>query len=193
VRLRRHLVVLALGAAATLTSPSAASGQTVAGCPEKPPLREQVATAPVAFIGTVADLKDEDRLATVDVIRIWRGGPLPPKVEVRGTVATQSKVHTALDRTYAKGATYLFLPTSGSVPHLIENACAGTTVLTGEIAALQPAGGGSLPSGVSDVTPTRTDYGKLLPLAIGGVAFVALGTALLLARRRTRSAAPQSP
>jgi hypothetical protein len=186
VRLGRRLALLLVTAGLALAVAAPAHAETFPGCPEALPIRDAVAAAPIAFLGTVTDVKDEDRLATVEVIRIWRGAPLPPKVEVRGTVATQAKVHTALDRSYAKGATYLFLPTSGRKPHLVENQCSATTLLTGELAALQPPGGGELPSGVSDVSPTRTDYARLLPLAIGGVAFVGLGTALLLARRRTR-------
>jgi hypothetical protein len=174
---------------------SSADAQPAPGCPPPPPIEESVRTAPVVFVGTISSLRDEGREATVDVVRVWRGGPLPPKVQVRGTVATQSKVHTALDRIYAQGATYLFLPTAGTRPSFIENQCSSTSVLSSELAALQPSGGGDLPSGISDSTATGggAGYDRWLPLAIGGVAFVGLGTLLLMARRRARPGSLDRP
>jgi len=161
----------------------------VLGCDASPPIEQRVADAPIVFVGTITTVADDGRLATVDVIRIWRGGPLPRQVEVRGTVATQSKVHTALDRIYAKGATYLFVPTAGATPRFIENQCSSTTPLTRELSALAPPGGGVAPTGEAELTTQGRDLSKVLPLAIGGVAFAVLGSLLLAARRKDKEAA----
>jgi hypothetical protein len=166
------------------TTPARAQG--LPGCAAREPVSAVVAAAPIAFIGTVAALADEDREATVDVIRVWRGGPLPKVVHVRGNVATQAKVHTALDRTYAKGATYLFLPTAGRSPAFAETACSSTATLTTELAALAPQGGGDPPVGAVASAPSTRSATRFLPVAIGGAFFVGLCGLLLAARRRSR-------
>lgn len=179
------MAAAAFAVLATVPAPPAGAQEDF-GCAPPPSMAEVVTTAPVVFTGTVEEVRDGGREATVSIIRIWRGAPLPPKVQVRGTVATQSKVQTAHDRSYAQGATYLFVPTSGTRPHFVEDSCSPTALLDGTLAALQPRDGGSLPSGASQLSRSPTDPTKVLPLAIGAVAFVGLGSLLLRARRAGR-------
>jgi hypothetical protein len=186
--LRRAMAVAGAVAALAVARPAAAV--VIPGCAEAPPIAEVVATANVAFIGTVAAVTDEEREATVDVTRVWKGGPLPSRVHVRGNVATQAKVHTALDKTYAQGAQYLFLPTAGASPSFAETACSSTALLSSELAALAPAGGGDPPVGGRAPGLQRDDDDsatRYVPLAIGGAAFVGLAVLLGLARRRSRA------
>lgn len=186
------LVVASFGLLAPVGSGAVAAGaaEAVVGCPPEVPVADAVATASTVFTGTVRSLANDDRTAVVDVIRIWKGGPLPREVEVRGTIATQDKVATALDRTYAKGATYLFVPSAGQTPRFVENQCSATTTLTRELAAMAPAGGGDPPTGpTSSVEKAASpSLARFAPLGVGLVVAGGVGVALLLARRRTRAA-----
>jgi hypothetical protein len=158
----------------------------VPGCPPDSGIDARLAQAPVVFTGLVEAVTDDGREAYVKVIRVWKGGPLPQRVQVRGTVATQSKVVTALDRLYAKERAYLFGPTTGQSPRFVENQCSLTTPLTAELSAKAPPDGGAPPSANPGVDLPAAENGKFLPLLIGGVAAVLLVALFVLARRAQR-------
>lgn len=161
-----------------------ARAQTVPGCTGgDTPLADRLAASPVVFTGVVRALSEEGRLATVDVLQVWKGGPLAKRVDVRGTIAEQASIHTALDRIYAKDRTYLWAPLKGTSPHFVENQCSPTRSLNAEVNALAP----------KDLTAPGPDAGvdlpgasrtRLLPLALGGAAFVAIGALLVRTTRR---------
>ena len=182
------VAVAALG----VTAP--ASAQVLPGCADEGSIATRVAVAPVAFIGTVAALSDKGRVATVDVLKVWKGGPLPRRVEVRGTIATQSKVVTALDRLYASHRTYLFVPSAGVTPHFVENQCSATRAISSEVTALGPADGGQQPTSASGVSLPGNGLAKLAPLAIGAAGFLLIGAFLTrqILRDRRRRAQPAS-
>ena len=161
-----------------------AAAQAELGCPPDVGIDLGIEQAPVAFTGTVRALGNKGRRATVDVIRVWKGGTLPKRVEVQGTIATQSKVVTALDRLYARDRTYLFVPTSGSAPRFRENRCSLTRQLTPELAAKAPPDGGAPPQGQGVPLP-GAGLGRLVPLIIGVPALAVLAGLLLAARRKT--------
>lgn len=190
-RVRTAAATFALVGALGGTRPVQA--QSELGCAPDLGIDAGIAAAPTVFTGTVRVVGNNGRQATVEVIRVWKGGPLPRRVEVQGTVATQAKVVTALDRLYARERTYLFLPSAGGSPRFRENRCSATRELTAELAAKGPADGGGIPQG-QGVPLSDRGLGRYLPLLIGVPAFLALGTLLVLARRRTsRSSPPQLP
>lgn len=186
-RLRAAAASAALLAAVAAGGPVGA--QADLGCPPDLGIDAGIEAAPTVFTGTVRALGNNGRQATVEVIRVWKGGTLPRRVEVQGTIATQDKVVTALDRLYARDRTYLFLPTAGGTPRFRENRCSTTRELTAELAAKAPADGGAVPQGDGVPLPDK-GLGKLLPLMIGVPAFVVLGSLLVLARRRSAQPGP---
>ncbi len=191
---RRPLLAAAVAvAAAALTAGAPAGAQTELGCPPDAGIEVRIADATTVFTGTVRAVANQGRTATVDVIRVWKGGTLPTRVQVTGTNATQVKVVTALDRLYARQATYLFLPTSGASPRFTENRCSATRPLTTELAALAPGGGGAVPVGEGVPLP-RGDLGKFVPLMVAVPLLLVLAVLVLLGRRaskrRQRPAAP---
>ena len=185
-----------VAAAAAMLLAAAGSGpagaQTDLGCPPDLGIDAALEQAPVVFIGTVRALGNDGRQATVEVTRVWKGGTLPMRVEVQGTIATQDKVVTALDRLYARDRTYLFLPSTGSSPRFRENRCSATRALTAELAAKAPADGGSAPQGQGVPLPDA-GLGRLLPLMIVVPALVALAGLLVVARRKARGPRPPAP
>ncbi len=167
-----------------------AGAQTELGCAPDIGIDAVIEQAPTVFTGTVRVLDGSGRRATVEIIRVWKGGPLPKRVEVQGTIATQNKVRTVLDRLYARDRTYLFLPTAGASPRFRENRCSATRELTTALAAKAPADGGSAPLGPGVPLP-HDDLARFAPLLIGVPAFVVLGG--LLAAARLRGRRPRRP
>ena len=172
-----------------LSGVAPAAAQTELGCPPDAGIEARIEAAPTVFTGTVRVLGNKGRTATVDVIRVWKGGTLPKRVQVSGTIATQAKVVTALDRLYARDATYLFLPTSGSSPRFIENRCSATRPLTSELAAKAPGDGGTAPVGQGVPLP-RAGLGKFAPLMVAVPAFLLLALLQVGARRKARRRRP---
>jgi len=187
--MRRLLYVTFAVALLQAGATSPAGAQTEVGCPPDTGIETRIDEAPTVFTGTVRVLTNQGRTATVDVIRVWKGGTLPRRVEVRGTIATQSKVVTALDRIYARDSTYLFLPTAGANPRFVENRCSATRVLTSDLAARAPGDGGAAPVGPGVALP-RASLGKFVPLLIVVPALLVLGVLLLAARRQTKRRRP---
>ena len=185
----RRLRIAAAVTLLTMAGTGPAQAQTDLGCPPDLGIDAGIAAAPTVFTGTVRALGNKGRQATVEVIRVWKGGNLPRRVEVQGTIATQDKVVTALDRLYARDRTYLFLPTAGVSPRFRENRCSTTRELTAELAAKSPADGGAVPEG-EGVPLSDKGLGRFLPLMIGVPTFVVLLTLLALARRRTARPVP---
>lgn len=181
LRLALTLVPLAVAAVGTPAGPAAAQAEL--GCAPEVPIEVRIEQAPTVFTGTVRALGNQGRTATVDVIRVWKGGTLPKRVQVTGTIATQAKVVTALDRLYAVDRTYLFLPTAGSPPRFAENRCSATRALTADLSAKAPEGGGAAPVGEGVPLPDE-GIGKFVPLMVAVPALLVLAGLLLAARRK---------
>jgi len=171
-------------AAGTIPKSGNPGAQVELGCPPDPGIQARIDEAATVFTGTVAAVGNQGRTATVNVIRVWKGGTLPRRVQVTGTIATQSKVITALDRLYARDRTYLFLPTAGTNPRFIENRCSATRILDAGLSALEPAGTGSEPLGAGVSLP-RAGIGKFVPLIVAVPALAVVGGLLFAARRQT--------
>lgn len=183
--MRRSLVAVLLVALSVVGPPTRPAGaQAELGCAPDPGIDARIEQAPTVFTGTVRAVGNQGRTATVDVIRVWKGGTLPRRVQVTGTIATQSKVVTALDRLYARDRAYLFLPTAGSSPRFAENRCSATRALTAELSARAPADGGAPPVGQGVPLP-QAGLGRYVPIMVVAPALVILAGLLVVARRKT--------
>ena len=182
---RRAAVVVAGLLLCGMGAARPAGAQAELGCTPDVGIQARIGAAPTVFTGTVRALGNKGRTATIDVIRVWKGGPLPRRVQVTGTIATQAKVVTALDRLYARNGTYLFIPTAGGSPRFAENRCSATRPLTSELAALAPGDGGQPPVGEGVELP-QAGLGKLVPLMVALPALLLLAVLLGAARRKTR-------
>jgi hypothetical protein len=123
-RLSRLMLVVGTVIAAVLVMTPAAN----ASCAGSP------AESSHAFVGTVIDTSEEDRIATV----ITDGGR---RVTVLGTDDTSwfSESFSSIDRRYALGARYEFHPTNASTPYR-DNVCTATHKLAGpSLRPLEPS------------------------------------------------------
>jgi hypothetical protein len=180
----RLAVVLLLGVVVVVTPDPA-----LASCAPAPSLEARLASATVAFVGTVHDTSDGGRLATVRVEEIWKGAGLPAEVRMDGTVSGTGVV-TSADRTYAVGHRYLFLPANATSPFR-DIDCSGTIEYSPAVAALRPASAFA-PSRMADAA---TEPSWVLPLGV--LVAVVLGTGLiggiLVVRRRRAGDAGSRP
>ncbi len=160
LRIARLVLTVGLMTAGTLAAAPAAN----ASCARAP------AESPHAFVGTVINTREEDRIATVVTDEGRR-------VTVLGTSGDSwfGESISSVDRRYALGARYEFHPTNASDPYR-DNACTATHKMAGP--GLQP------------LEPTREILPGWLPvdeqagpvgyvLFLGPVAAAALGLALL--------------
>ena len=92
--------------------------------------------AEIVILGTVRDVADQDRIATVVVEEIWRGPAMPREVTVRGGFATGDSF-TSGDRTFRSGVRYLF-DLRQSEGNLQDNACSLTAPWSAELAVHRP-------------------------------------------------------
>lgn len=99
-------------------------GAAQASCAVQLPLSESLAASSVVFTGTVVSVAGGDRIATVLVDEVWKGGALPEQVEVRGGPGDPQSI-TSVDRSFVKGDKYLFMPIN-EAPPFEDNACTAT-------------------------------------------------------------------
>lgn len=148
----------------------------VASCAMPPPIEEHLALADAVFVGTVHQVGNESRTATVEVHEVWRGPDLPDSVVVHGG---QEEMTTSADRIFEAGIRYLFA-VSVQDGRLEDNGCTATQRWTDELDELRPA--------EPRLPMTSPDAGSEVPapliVALGGAAVVAL-TGVLAFRRRT--------
>ena len=142
--------------------------------------------AAAVFVGTVRDVTNSGRWATVEVSEVWKGD-VEAVVEVRGGQEDPpgpSNVVSSVDRSFDGGRKYLFVPHAGTGSTFEDTSCSRTTVYREDLERFRPAGA-SRPDGGE--APTDRDDGWTVPwwavaAAAGVAAIVAAG---LLARRRS--------
>ncbi|MEK6719067.1 MAG: hypothetical protein AABZ33_00195 [Chloroflexota bacterium] len=140
----------------------------LASCVEPRPLEQVIAGSEVVIVGTVTALANDGRWASVSVEEVWKGGPLPAIVEVRG--GPEPGTASSVDRTFAQGRYLFTLFRDGAI--LSDNSCSGTTAWVDDLGAFRPADWAGPDQAEAD-TPSGVDLGFLLPIL--GVAIVALG------------------
>jgi hypothetical protein len=160
LRIARWVLSVGLMAAATLAAAPAAN----ASCAGPP------AESPHAFVGTVIDTREEDRIATVITDQGRR-------VTVLGTSDDSwfAESSSSADRRYALGGRYEFHPTNASDPYR-DNACTATHKIAGPEPQPLEAGMEILPGWL----PVDEQAGPVgYVLFFGPVVAAALGLALL--------------
>lgn len=154
----------------------------------------KMADADAVFVGRVTEVSDFGRLATMEVLEIWKGPELPPEVVVNGSFSGSDQIG-ASDRTFIAGNTYVVVPLGSRSP-FFDEACSGTHlyVPTGTIPArFQKAVGVDaprMPAAPASGAAASDDgsAGVNLPL-LAGAAAGALLIMWMVARRRKRRAA----
>lgn len=120
-----------------------------ADCSAPPPLKKALASAQIAFVGTVTGLEHDGRTATFRVEEVWKGGVVGETLVVNGGPALAelekaeregNMVATSVDRTYEAGVRYLVVPYDASGAVLKDNACSSTQPYTSELDRFRPAG-----------------------------------------------------
>jgi hypothetical protein len=180
--LKRAGLALILGIGAVMGGPSLA----LASCIAPPPFEEVIRRAPAVFVGTVIDLHNGDRTATVDVSEVWKGAEVPAEVEVQGGPSRVSGF-TSVDRNFELSREYLFVPYKRNGSVFRDNACTRTTLFRTELTRLRPSGAYEPSATLTPESPTpevdeQSDGIRwlLLGAAIMGSALIAL----VLFRRR---------
>ncbi len=164
---------VAIGVVPTVTAEASCAGSAS--------VQEAIRSAPTVFVGTVTGLSSGDRVASVRVDDVWRGGTIPPSVEVVGT-PDASAAATSVDRTYVAGSQYLFVPEAGGPQHFSDNSCTATQIYTANLAAMRPTGALGAPAQPASTFP--------IAAAVGAPLVVLIGTAVVVVARRRRRDSP---
>jgi hypothetical protein len=114
---------------------AATTAPVFASCAVQLPLSESLAASSIVFTGTVVAVSNQ-RIATVLVDEVWKGGPLPARVEVRGGPGDPGSI-TSVDRSFQQGDKYLFVPIN-SAPPFEDNACTATREYSPELESSRP-------------------------------------------------------
>ena len=176
-------MALGLAVLAALLSVGSVAGPAAAACTPNPPIEIGLATAEVAFVGTVTSARNDNRWVTVRVEERWRGTQLPDVVEVRG--GAEPGTATSTDRAYAPGR-YLFVVGTGPAGVLVDSSCSLTTPWTDDLARLRPPNVQPNLTGGPGEAPTIT-FATVAPLAALVLALViAVIAYLTIVRARKR-------
>jgi hypothetical protein len=192
-------VLVASLACALWTAPAAS-----ASCAPLPPLRESLDAAEVVFIGTVAGVDYDGRLARFRVEEVWKG-EVGGSVLVNGGPSLEDLeqaereglgIATSVDRTFELGVRYLVVPYDVSHDVLADSSCSATQPYASDLDRFRPAGGEASPAGVDQTldaaVPVQATGGPSWQMIGLLAAVTAVGVALVgfvLRRRRTRGPA----
>ena len=148
------------------------------------------------FVGRVIELADFNRMATMQVIEIWKGSDLDELVTVSGSTSGAPQVRVT-DRTYTLRSTYLVVP-FGSRSPFSDDACSATGLfvpLGGQIPPrFQDAVGATtarFPITAAPATGTSESSGGFGQQLLVGGSIVMLALVVLVRRRRKKSATPE--
>jgi hypothetical protein len=177
-------ILVRAGAAAALVASLllGSAAPAVASCIMPPPIEDAIRDADVAFVGTVTNVANDGRWATVAVAEVWAGPDLPSIVQVRG--GPDPGTFSSVDRAFTARTTYLFLPgiSEGAIH---DSACSSTMEWTDDLARLRPATA-RLPVGAEPESGAGSSFDPgalLLPAAlILGAGIVVFGAAHMIRR-----------
>ncbi len=131
--MRRLLLVGFIAAGPLYLSPAA-----LASCVMPPPMPQAIRDARTVFVGTVVELENNGRLATVEVEEIWKGSDVPATVRVTGADLDTGAV-TSVDRSFELSGRYLFVPFDRKKDVFLDNACTSTTSYREGLARFRPS------------------------------------------------------
>ena len=130
---------------------------------------KELATAPVAFVGTVTSLSGP--VATFGVLEIW-SGDVPDPVEVRGLTDLPETMFGEDDRQWQTGKTYLVFPiVDGDV--LRDSICTATAEWTPELERFRPADARFVAGDGSEPAPIGRIVVGVVILAVAGASALA--------------------
>jgi hypothetical protein len=181
------VVVVAAAIWALWTAPVAS-----ADCSAPPPLKEALAAAQIAFVGTVTGLKNDGRTATFRIEEVWKGSVLGETVIVNGG---PPGVGTSVDRTYEIGVRYLVVPLRASGDVFQDNSCSSTQPFTSKLDRFRPTSAsppifGPKPAPAAGLPDESNGGWSWSVIVLIAAALAAVGTAawLVAKSRRTTSA-----
>ena len=142
----RRFFVFTVAIFVVLAALGLSTGRAVASCAAPVPLDQAIAEASNVFVGTVAELRFDDRFAVFDVEDVWKGD-LPDRVEVNGgpsivdleSAGDGVSVATSVDRTYRLGERYLVVSHGLDQDVLADNACSATREYADDLVDFRPA------------------------------------------------------
>lgn len=144
-------------------------------------LAAQLEAAPTEFVGMVVSTSNGDRVARVRVESVWKGPAIPTLVTVSGA-PDQGSAATSVDRSFAAGRRYLFVPSTSASPFQ-DSSCSATQLYTDGMSLLKPANAQPPLAGSDGLDPASGAW-PWWALAIG-VALVGIAAAgAVLWRRR---------
>ncbi|MCP3976289.1 MAG: hypothetical protein GY720_17535 [bacterium] len=159
-------------AAAVLATP----GIALASCVAPPPLDQAIAEAETVFVGTVVALDFDARLATFEVIEVWKGDVSteatvnggPSLQELASARAQGQSLFTSVDRQFGAGQTYLVVSHGRSGEIFFDNSCSSTQLVSAETELARPASAHAPSAAPEPLEATEVDTGVrwILP-AIG--------------------------
>ncbi|MGH2821368.1 MAG: hypothetical protein ACRDJ5_12015 [Actinomycetota bacterium] len=159
-----------------------------ASCVTAPPLKRAVARARTAFVGRVLATSNEGRWATVDVLELWRGDPVPEQVHIQAGPADPILpfigVASSTDRHFRVGARYLFFPYGRKGRVFQDNNCTSTTRFGPRVRRLRPAGAVAMSR---DPVTGGLQGDGLLAGAAAAVILAGVAWTLVVIRRRRRA------
>jgi hypothetical protein len=131
---RVRFILAVLAAVLLLPAGSAAAQED---CPLIPAPADALASATVAFVGTVTAVADDAQTATFDVGEIWKGTNLADPITVYG-VGLSTTGAAAGGRTWTVGTRYLVFPMLDKDGNLLDRGCSPTVEYTPALDALRP-------------------------------------------------------
>ena len=130
---------------------------------------EELATAPVAFVGAVLALNGP--VATFRVLEVW-AGDVPDPVEVRGLTDLPEAMFGEDDRQWQPGSTYLVFPiVDGDV--LRDSICTATSEWSPELEQFRPADARFVAGNGSEPAPIGAIVVGVVILAVAGASALA--------------------
>lgn len=168
------------------------SSPAAAKCAGQVPTRQTIADASAVFVGTVVELENMKRWATVEVVDVWSGSVDAVVVVRAGPKDPPGPISAAsdIDREYRLGQEYLFVPYHGEGARFRDNNCTSTTRYETRLDRLRPASAAYVsptPDGTParDVDETRGDGAGSNAWWIGAAALISgLGASMLFFRTR---------
>jgi hypothetical protein len=187
---RTYSVLIALALFLVLRPVAAA-----ADCAPPPDIEQALALTEAAFVGEVTAVDFDGRVATFEVLEVWKGvleeqvivNGGPDLSELTAARARGEEVFTSGDRSYRLGEVYLVLAQRGDGPILRDGGCSATQVFTQALELARPDSAHA-PIAVVEVVPVDPvddgGSGWAIPLALAGLAAAAAAGVWLVVRRR---------
>jgi len=181
-RVRIGVAAVATALAALLV-PGLTTGLVAADCAFVATVPDAMSGRDILFVGTVVNLENDNRWATVLVNERWQNADgLADTVEVRGGPAPG--IVSSTERGYTQGR-YLFDVTNLG-PYLEDTSCSATTQWSEDLARYRPSNVAQTSSSSGSPLDALNSSDLILAAALVLALLVAVVTYILILRRRKR-------